>query len=151
MTDSPHKPFIIKPAAHVPLNVVGEQIAVLARGDATGSYEVFFQGGPEGAGPPPHMHAWDESYYVLSGELEVMVDGQVHVLVPGEYVHIPGQAVHNFRLRKNGTRFLSINSRAGAAAFFEELHSKVSGPDDIPTLLAVANRHQVRVPPPPAP
>jgi len=150
MTDSAHKSFIVRPAAHIPLNVVGEQISVLARGDTTGSYEVFIQGGPEGAGPPPHMHGWDESYYVLAGELEVMVNGQVHVLVPGEFIHIPGESVHNFRLRKHGTKFLSINSRAGAAAFFEELHSKVSGPDDVPTLLAVANRHQVRVPPPPA-
>jgi len=151
MTKSAHKSFIVRPAAQVPLNVVGEQISVLARGDVTGSYEVFHQGGPEGAGPPPHEHAWDESYYVLAGELEVMVAGQVQVLVPGEFVHIPGGTFHNFRLLKNGTRFLSINSRAGAAAFFEEIHSKVSGPDDVPTLLAVANRHQVNVPPPPAP
>jgi quercetin dioxygenase-like cupin family protein len=124
---------------------------VLARGDATGSYEVFIQGGPEGAGPPPHLHGWDESYYVLSGQLEVMVAGQVHVLSPGEFIHVPGETVHNFRLRQDGTRFLSINSRAGAAAFFEELHQKVSGSDDISTLLAIAQRHEVRVPPPPGP
>src|ERR1043165_6791738 len=151
MTDPARKPFVIKPAAHTPLNVVGEQIAVLARGDATGSYEVFFQGGPEGAGPPPHMHAWDESYYVLAGELEVNFGGQTHVLAPGEFVHVPGETVHSFRLRRTGTRFLSINSRAGAAEFFEDLHHEVRGPDDVPTLLAVVTRHQSRVPPPPAP
>ena len=31
------------------LNVVGEQITVLADGAATGSYEIFRQAGPEGA------------------------------------------------------------------------------------------------------
>ena len=35
------------------LNVVGEQITVLADGAATGSYEIFRQAGPEGSGPPP--------------------------------------------------------------------------------------------------
>ena len=36
-----------------PLNVVGEHITVLASGEATGSYEVFLQEGPEGAAPSP--------------------------------------------------------------------------------------------------
>jgi hypothetical protein len=35
------------------LNVVGEQITVLADAAATGSYEIFRQAGPEGSGPPP--------------------------------------------------------------------------------------------------
>ena len=58
------KPLIIEKSARQALNVVGEQISVLASGDQTGSYEVFHQGGPEGSGPPPHHHPWDEAFYV---------------------------------------------------------------------------------------
>ena len=49
-----------KDYAH-PLNVVGEHITVLASGGVTGGYEIFLQEGPEGSGPIPHTHPWDES------------------------------------------------------------------------------------------
>ena len=62
------EPIVVKLTDGVrPLNVVGEQITVLASGDRTGSYEVFHQIGPEGSGPPPHSHPWDEAFYVVAG------------------------------------------------------------------------------------
>ena len=39
---------------------------MLASGAQTGGYEIFLQVGPEGSGPPPHNHPWDESFYVTS-------------------------------------------------------------------------------------
>jgi quercetin dioxygenase-like cupin family protein len=60
-------PFIVTPVgAPRPLNVVGEKITVLASSAQTGGYEIFLQTGPEGSGPPPHSHPWDESFYVTS-------------------------------------------------------------------------------------
>jgi hypothetical protein len=51
--------FVVTPATRpAPLNVVGEQITVLASGSQTGGYEIFRQAGPEGSGPPPHRHPW---------------------------------------------------------------------------------------------
>jgi hypothetical protein len=56
------KPFIVAPEDYAPaLDIVGEHVTVLASGEATESYEVFHQRGPEGSGPPPHSHPWDES------------------------------------------------------------------------------------------
>jgi hypothetical protein len=44
--------FVVTPTtAPAPLNVVGEQITVLASGSQTGGYEIFRQAGPEGSGP----------------------------------------------------------------------------------------------------
>jgi hypothetical protein len=55
--------FVVTPATRpAPLNVVGEQITVLAPGSRTAGYEIFRQEGPEGSGPPPHCHPWDESF-----------------------------------------------------------------------------------------
>jgi hypothetical protein len=34
---------------------------VLASAAQIGSYEIFFQAGPEGSGPSPHNHPWDEA------------------------------------------------------------------------------------------
>ena len=61
--------IIVEKSAPQALNVVGERITVLASGEQTGSYEVFHQAGPEGSGPPPHNHPWDEAFYVTRGEI----------------------------------------------------------------------------------
>ena len=59
------KAFVVAPKDYPrPLNVVGEHITVLASEAATGGYEIFLQEGPEGTGPPPHSHPWDESFFV---------------------------------------------------------------------------------------
>jgi hypothetical protein len=55
-------PFIVAPEDYEEaLNIVGEQVTVLASGEATAGYEIFLQRGPEGSGPPPHSHPWDET------------------------------------------------------------------------------------------
>jgi quercetin dioxygenase-like cupin family protein len=70
------QPVVMTPENRPPgLNVVGEQITVLADGAATGSYEIFRQAGPEGSGPPPHSHPWDEAFYVIAGQITFGVDG----------------------------------------------------------------------------
>jgi hypothetical protein len=61
----PAKPFVVTPKEYAPaLDIVGEHVTVLASGEATEGYEVFLQRGPEGSGPPPHSHPWDESFYL---------------------------------------------------------------------------------------
>jgi quercetin dioxygenase-like cupin family protein len=97
------------------LNVVGEQITVLADGAATGSYEIFRQAGPEGSGPPPHSHPWDEAFYVIAGQVIFGVDGDDNRLAPpGALVHIPGGSTHWFRFGPGGGEMSSMTSRAGA-------------------------------------
>ena len=143
------KPFFVTPSEQMPLRIVGETVAVLASADATGSYEVFLQTSPEGAGPPPHFHAWDEAYYVLDGKVDVMIDDRSRTVGAGEFVHIPRGTVHAFRVQAGGAKFISINSGAGAARFFEELDREVAGEMNIPKILAVAARHGITVAPPP--
>ena len=90
-------PFVVCPSDYPrSLNVVGEHITVLASGAATGGYEIFLQPGPEGSGPPPHHHPWDESFYVTGGEVAFMVDGQEHVAMAGAYrgTRLAGAAAH---------------------------------------------------------
>ena len=71
------EPFLVPPdRAPCPLKVVGEEITVLASGAQTSSYEIFRQAGPEGSGPPPHSHPWDESFYVLEGDIAFGIDRQ---------------------------------------------------------------------------
>jgi quercetin dioxygenase-like cupin family protein len=129
------------------LKVAGEGITVLADGAATGSYEIFLQAGPEGTGPPPHNHPWDEAFYVLAGQVIFGIEGDENVAPPGTLVHIPGGSTHWFRFGPGGGQMISMTSRAGAAAFFTECDREISPTEpDFRTLLKVAASHGLTVP-----
>jgi quercetin dioxygenase-like cupin family protein len=130
------------------LNVVGEQITVLADGAVTGSYEIFRQAGPEGSGPPPHNHPWDEAFYVIAGQVTFGIeDDQNQSAPPGTLVHIPGGSTHWFRFGPGGGEMISMTSRPGAAALFTEIDREVSPTEpDFGVLLRVATSHGLTLP-----
>jgi len=143
------EPFFVTPeVAPSILNVIGENVTVLARGERTGSYEVFLQSGPEGVGPPLHSHPWDEAYFVIEGVLRVTIGDKVRDLAVGGFAHIPAGSYHNYAGAGGPARFVSITSQPGAARFFADLHREVPTlPPDLSALLAVAERHRVHVQP----
>jgi hypothetical protein len=51
------EPFSLSPEDYPrALNVVGEKITVLASKAVANGFEIYLQDGPEGSGPPPHLH-----------------------------------------------------------------------------------------------
>jgi hypothetical protein len=85
-TEMVAKPFVVAPQDYAPaLNLVGEHITVLASGEATGGYEVFLQRGPEGSGPPPHSHPWDESFFVIKGEITFGIGAESRTASAGRF------------------------------------------------------------------
>lgn len=121
------KPFVVEPKDYAPaLDIVGEQLTILASGEATGSYEIFLQCGPEGSGPPPHSHPWDESFFVTKGNIDFGIDSETKTALPGTLVHIPAGTVHWFRFREGGGEMLSMTSRLGASQFFTDTAREVS-------------------------
>ena len=142
--------FVVTPAsAPTPLNVVGEQITVLASGAQTGSYEIFRQAGPEGSGPPPHCHPWDESFYVVKGNIAFGVGDKDMIADPGTLVHLPAGTMHWFRFGKGGGEMISMTSREAASLFFTDVDRAISPENpNIPKLVEVANQHQLTVAPP---
>lgn len=49
-----------------------------------------------------HFHPQEEVYEVIEGELEVSIDGVVHVARPGLVVIIPGGVRHSIKARTAG-------------------------------------------------
>jgi quercetin dioxygenase-like cupin family protein len=139
--------FVTEAESVAPLRVVAEQIRVLAPATKTGSYEIFLQSGPEGAGPPPHAHGWDEAYFVLDGQLEVLLGDRVVKVSAGELVHVPRGTMHRFCVVTAQAKFLSINSGAGAAEMFADMDRETGGQMDLPKLIAVAMKHGLTLPP----
>ena len=115
-------------------SVLGEQVQVLASGADTGGYEVFVQKGGPGLGPPPHAHEWDESMYILSGEVEVGIGGETRLCGPGALAHMPAGTTHWYRFVTDG-EILSVASRLGASTFFAE----VDGSDAETTIAATVD------------
>ena len=146
------RPFFVTPKDHQPLRVSGESIAVLADAERTGSIELFLQEGAEGAGPPPHVHAWDESYYVLDGAIEVLAGDRTQTVGPGELMFVPGGTPHRLHIKTARARFLSFNSRGGAAAFFREIDREAGDGLDVGKIIRIASSHGVELAgPPPGP
>ena len=130
--------------ANETLNMLGEQFTVLAAGEDTGSYEVFIQVVPPGAGPPLHSHPWDEAFYVINGELNFSADEQNLRAPVGTFVHFPAGRPHAFSSRSGTSTVLSFTSRPGAAAFFRESNRvNADFPGDLEKLFAVPARHGV--------
>ncbi len=141
------KPFVVTPKDYdKPLNIVGEQLTILASGARTGGYEVFLQQGPEGSGPPPHFHPWDESFYVVKGDIEFGIDDKAMVAGPGTLVHLPAGTTHWFRFGKGGGEMVSMTSREGASHFFTDTAREVSAVNpDLAKLAEVGGRYGLKV------
>lgn len=139
----PHSFVVAAHQAPAPLKVIGEEITVLASGARTGSYEIFRQAGPEGSGPPPHTHPWDEAFYVIDGQVIFGVDDdQDLVATPGALVHVAGGSEHWFRFGAGGGAMISVTSRAGASEFFTEIDREVSAANpDLGALIGIATSH----------
>lgn len=141
------KPFVVTPKEYATaLNIVGEHVTVLASGEATESYEIFFQQGPEGSGPPPHSHPWDESFFVIKGQIDFGIGAESTSAQAGTLVHLPAGTVHWFRFGKGGGEMVSMTSRLGASKMFTDLAREVEPVNpDIEKLAEVGARHGLKV------
>jgi quercetin dioxygenase-like cupin family protein len=125
------------------LFVLGETLRPLLTNAMGSAVEIFDTSGPADAGPPPHSHAWEEVYVVLSGELEVTVDGEAHRVGAGDIAHVPAGVTHAYR-NVTDAHFLTIVTRGNAAKFFTEVSSEVEmSPPDIPGVVRVAASHGI--------
>jgi quercetin dioxygenase-like cupin family protein len=128
-----------------PCQVIAERISILADHNQTGSYEIFVHDAPKGAGPPPHVHPWDEAFYVLEGEVEFSCGNVQKKLAAGGFVHVPAGTVHAFRYATSTSRILGVTSGPGAAATFAAIDRECGVAPDIEKVMAVLGANLVRV------
>jgi quercetin dioxygenase-like cupin family protein len=132
------------------LRVVGEHITVLASAAQTRSYQIFFQAGPEGSGPPPHSHPCDEAFFVLRGEVAFGIGDRVSLALAGTLVQVPGGTTHRFRYGRGGGETLTLTSGEGASEFFTDVDRDVSPENpDLSKFIGIAESHGLRFPRPP--
>jgi quercetin dioxygenase-like cupin family protein len=141
------KPFVVAPPDYAPtLDIVGEHVTVLASGEMTEGYEIFLQRGPEGSGPPPHTHPWDESFFVTKGRIDFGIGDDSTTALPGTLVHLPAGTVHWFRFGAGGGEMVSMTSRLGASKMFADIAREVAPVNpDRDKLAEVGGRHGLKV------
>ena len=142
------KPFVLRPADRKPaLNVIGVQVAVLASGSDIEDQQVTLQWSDEGIGPPPHSHDWDESFYVIKGQVEFTCAGETTNCTAGTLVHVPARTVHSFHGGPGGCEMLEITGkRSNAVPMFAALDREIApGPLDVAKITQVAGQNGCRL------
>ena len=150
---------LVPPGDGKTLWVADELMTFKASGDDTGgAYSLTHSVVPPGGGPPPHIHhREDEAFWVLAGELAIVVGERTFTAAAGSFVHLPRGVLHAYQnIGSEPARFLTVIVPAGLEKFFEEVGqpgTDCSSPppfdqEAIDKLLAVAPTYGVEIPPP---
>lgn len=127
------------------LNVMGAGVRFLCTADRTDkAWSLMEVDLPQGAGPPPHHHPWDEAYYVVEGRVRFCIAGRDQVIGVGDFIYAPGGTVHGFQgASTEPARVLIFDAPAHAESFFREVDREVKGPADMEKVPEIGSRHQI--------
>src|SRR5271154_588498 len=125
--------------------VFGEPVEILIASDSTaGNSATMTQVSPPGGGPPPHSHQnEDETYFVLDGEYEVVLNGVAHNLLPGDAIHARRRSIHTFRNVGGKMGKMLIHIVPGGLENYLEQISHFSVPEGMPQVLEISKRYGV--------
>jgi quercetin dioxygenase-like cupin family protein len=102
------------------VSVAGGAYTILVSGAETaGRYCLVDMLVPDGGGPPPHRHDFEEMFTLLEGELEFTFRGQTQTVRAGSTVNIPANAPHAFKNKSGKTaHMLCMCTPAGQEELF---------------------------------
>jgi len=133
------KPKVLPPGEGRKLQIRNEIVFVKLAGEETGgACAVMESWTPPGGGPPLHRHTReDESFYVLEGEYEFTVDGQIVRASAGSFVFGPRGIPHSFKnIGAKQARILALIQPAGLEKLFEEASELLRGGKADPAQMA---------------
>jgi hypothetical protein len=118
--------------------------------------------GRRGHASPVHVHDRDdETFFVLDGELRVLVGEEEHAAGPGTVAVLPRRLRHAYVVTSATARFLTLHTPSGFEQFAAEVGQPAqaltlppgpAGPPDLAALTRAAARHGITIlAPPPQP
>ncbi|WP_296048983.1 cupin domain-containing protein [uncultured Alteromonas sp.] len=97
-----------------------------------------------GFGPPPHSHPWSETFYVISGAVDFMLNEDGYHCGAGAMVYIPENQVHAFQSCAEGVKMIEFTA-AGSQALelFRSLSTflKQTSPDELDKVRTIFSQH----------
>lgn len=80
------------------LSLVGDTYTILISGaDTQGRYCLIDMLVPDGGGPPPHRHDFEETFILIDGELSFTFRGATQTVKAPASINIPANAPHQFK------------------------------------------------------
>jgi quercetin dioxygenase-like cupin family protein len=80
------------------------------------------------AGPPLHMHDFDEAFYMLDGELVFVIDGERFTRRAGEFAFAPRNVAHALANHSEAdARYLLVCTPAGLERHFARTAAAAQG------------------------
>jgi len=113
--------------------------------DTLGKWIMYEATDTLGNGAPLHAHPWEETFYILDGELELQVGRRTFAAKTGGTVYFPENCVHGFKVLSETVRLLAIMP-AFADGFYREMGEKITSlPPNLEVFQAVADKHNLRL------
>jgi quercetin dioxygenase-like cupin family protein len=128
--------------------VLGDQVDMLVTQEMTGgSSATLVETSPPGGGPPPHQHRnEDETFFVIEGDYEFLVDGNWVKASAGDSFYRARGTIHTFRnCGTTSGRILIFVQPGGFQSYLEEI-SPLSVPSDLGRLIEISNRYGITFP-----
>jgi quercetin dioxygenase-like cupin family protein len=136
------------------VSVIGNALNIRIHGrDTNGILSVVESIDQPGGGPPPHIHhREDETFQVLEGEYEFIVDGKAIRAEKGAVVFAPRGVAHHYRYIGSAPGRMTVTiTPAGFEGFFEEIGALTpEQQQDIPGVIAIGQKYGMEILPPPA-
>src|ERR671935_102287 len=105
---------------------------VLLRSEESGGHVAIVELGGGGR-PPLHRHDFDETFYVLEGELTFRLDEQVFTRRAGELAFAPRGVAHTYaNLSGVPARALLVITPAGFERYFDGIAARITGTEPPP-------------------
>ncbi|MFT3989113.1 cupin domain-containing protein [Aestuariivirga sp.] len=115
-----------------------------------GHFSLIEQIIPAGFESPWHIHhSEDESFYVIEGQMSVIVDGNGKLLRAGDFAFGPRGIPHGFRIEGQGpAKILLMTTGSDFADFIAETSVPAGTPPaapDMALLMSAAERHNLAI------
>jgi len=123
---------LVDPQSVETLQVFGHQFWIRLPAAATdGALGVFEQYSLPGTGVPLHYHEREEeTFYVISGQVEFLMDDTTRLAGPGTTLFVPRRAVHGLKVHGNEPLRLHLTlTPGGGEAMFRELAALGPSPE----------------------
>lgn len=129
------------------LNILGMKIKFLSTSkDTQNRHSSMLNTVPKGLGAPLHSHPWDETFYIIEGEIELTIGERQYHLFPGDYALVPANEIHAFKgLSDQDGLMILFESPSHSQAFFQEINDTVKLiPDDLGKMQSIGDKNQVK-------
>jgi quercetin dioxygenase-like cupin family protein len=118
------------------LSIMGGNYRVLISGKETGgAFATIEMLVPPGGGPGPHAHPqFEESFYIVDGEVEVRSEASTYIATKGAFISIPkGGIVHGFKNKGDKiAHLICMVVPAGLEEMFLEMGQPVKSGEFLP-------------------